>query len=72
MRKIMGLSLVFGKERVTPNGNPGLALCLAFSPDGKTLATESYGKQQQGNGHERAKSFDGKPLWLLVLKREKP
>ena len=25
-----------------------------------------------GGDHERAKNFDGKPRWLLVLKREKP
>jgi WD40 repeat protein len=39
--------LVTGKERVTLKGHPGLALSLAFSPDGKTLATESGGTEEE-------------------------
>jgi RNA polymerase sigma factor (sigma-70 family) len=47
-----------GKERVTLKGLPGLGLCLAFSSDGKTVATSSANDLGRGRFEDTVKLWD--------------
>jgi WD40 repeat protein len=50
--------VAMGKERVTLKGLPGLGLCLAFSSDGKTLATSSANDLGKGKYEDTVKLWD--------------